>query len=247
MSDYSDRSDLSTSILALCKKRFLDILDQPVDEKKHQEMLEKMDVEMRTHLSWINFRSYTSLSERDAVSKRWNDLEIKSEELADCARQVKAWDPSFPFGLFIYGPPGNGKTHMMKALIQEHYCPRHRFKLLGISDVMAKMRDFESREYFHGELMEPYGLILDDLGTENASEYEQNQLFRILEHRKEDGKHVFMTSNLGFRELEAKYTPRILSRLGELMAFVENKAPSHRKVIHVEHKKALEAKVEMRF
>lgn len=132
----------------------------------------------------------------------------------------------------------------MKALILDNHSEQHKFKFTSVPDVMDLMKDFDNREYYHQELCKPFGLVLDDLGVEKASEYEQNQLFRILEHRKDLGKHVFMTSNLGFKQLQDKYSQRIVSRLGELMVFVENKAPSYRRTIYQENMKNFNSRIE---
>lgn len=223
----------------LSVSKFLEKIQQPLDPEAAARIERENEVMMQEELMMMEFRWYTSLSKRDAETKTWKNLEITEPELKEAADSIRSWSPELGIGLFIYGEPGNGKTHMMKALIQDHYSRETNFLFRTCSDVLNSFKDFENREYYHAELLKPWGLVLDDFGTEKATDYEQEQLFRLIEHRKELGKFIFMTSNLNFKDLQEKYNKRIVSRLGEHMSFVENKAKSYRRKIFQRNQEAL--------
>ena len=61
-------------------------------------------------------------------------------------------------------------------------------------------------------------LVLDDLGSEKQSEWADQELFRLIDHRANDGKPVIITSNVPMEAL--KCDGRISSRLGDMCVSV---------------------------
>ncbi len=59
-------------------------------------------------------------------------------------------------------------------------------------------------------------LVIDDLGTEFLSSFTQSLFYNIVNTRLLEGLPTIINTNLSFRELEERYTPRITSRfIGE--------------------------------
>lgn len=179
----------------------------------------------------------TSLSKHDVETKTWDKLDISDPKVKEFAKVVRAWSPDDPMGLFIYGIPGNAKTHMIKCLIVHHSAPNYRFYFTTVSDFMTKCKDYV-RMYYHAKdyidmlVRDYHAIVLDDLGTEKASDFEQGELFDLLESIKRNNKRVFMTSNLTLEQLKEKYQDRIVSRFGEFMCAINNPCDSYRKKIH---------------
>ncbi len=61
-------------------------------------------------------------------------------------------------------------------------------------------------------------LVLDDLGSEKQSEWADQELFRLIDHRANDGKPVIITSNVPMEALKMRC--RISSRLGDMCVSV---------------------------
>ena len=56
-------------------------------------------------------------------------------------------------------------------------------------------------------------LILDDLGTEFSTEYSISALFDIINRRLTTGKPIIINANLTLKDMEKRYSDRIVSRL----------------------------------
>lgn len=66
-------------------------------------------------------------------------------------------------------------------------------------------------------------LFVDDLGTESDTEWSRAAVESLIDARYRDRaeKHTWFTTNLGPRELMARYSERTISRLVELCEFYE--------------------------
>ena len=64
-------------------------------------------------------------------------------------------------------------------------------------------------------------LVLDDLGAESKTEQSLQMLLDILDKRLVDGKRTIITTNLGPRELQERYSGRVWRRLLDNAQFIE--------------------------
>jgi len=55
-------------------------------------------------------------------------------------------------------------------------------------------------------------LVIDDLGTEFGTTFTQSAFYNIVNTRILSGLPTIINTNLSFKELEERYTPRITSR-----------------------------------
>ena len=121
--------------------------------------------------------------------------------------------------LLLIGPTGTGKTHMStaiaKALIEK-----------GVEVLYDSAQNivsaFEKDKFRSGYgAYEPEGakylecelLILDDLGTEFASQFTVSCLYNLLNTRMNKGLPTVISTNLSPSELSEKYEDRIYSRI----------------------------------
>lgn len=127
--------------------------------------------------------------------------------------------------LFFFGETGTGKTFMAKSIGLELI--RKGYTVLYLSSTMLfsiihQYRISSDKEGFSGEqayknLTTANLLILDDLGTEPASDSKFAELLTLLEMRKAQGKaHIAKTiisSNFNLKRLAQEYNERIASRI----------------------------------
>jgi len=134
-----------------------------------------------------------------------------------------------PIKTFMYGTPGEGKTHLAMAMlnkINEEAAPPQGCLFVNINTLFTYIkRSFDDPTWFWSEynaikkLTEADVLVLDDLGSESsmkmsateASDYKQGILKQILDKQK----RVIVTTNLTFDQLQRVYNPKLVSRLLE--------------------------------
>lgn len=110
-------------------------------------------------------------------------------------RPAEAYNP-----LFIYGPSGLGKTHLMNAIINERYRRNKNEKIIYIKgdDFTNEMINCLSRQAM-GEFREKYRkcdfLLIDDIQFIAGKISTQEEFFHTFEALYENGKQIVMTSD----------------------------------------------------
>jgi len=129
-------------------------------------------------------------------------------------------------GLFIYGPVGTGKTMYACALAIETAKQSFLSKKGIPSLLFIRSSEFlESiRKSYNQENTEPIMqmavdaniLILDDLGTEKATEWTLDMLNSLINTRYERIRCTIITSNFDLNEIADKVDDRTASRIYEM-------------------------------
>ena len=135
--------------------------------------------------------------------------------------------------LIITGPYGCGKTGLVAATLHavagRYADPYYPAGIYPISQGVSKpVRFYAATDLFDG-LRAGYEdgsftrqmataknaklLVLDDLGAEKPTEWVQERLFVIVNHRYERELPTFVTTNCGLKELAERIGPRTLERL----------------------------------
>lgn len=152
-------------------------------------------------------------------------------------------------GLYLCGPVGTGKTHTAWSAVaawcaaasvrpyrgyqQDDYLgsrwhsPNVVFaRLVDLlddfrpgDDSVRRVRDCQRCEL----------LVIDDLGAEKASEWTQERLYSVIDHRYAECLPVLVTGNLPPRVIADQSGDRVASRLAEMCAVVPFDGPDRRK------------------
>ncbi|WP_339060109.1 primosomal protein DnaI [Tepidibacillus marianensis] len=148
-------------------------------------------------------------------------------------------------GIYLYGPLGVGKSHLMAATAKEIADNGISTLMVYVPDFFREMKQSIQDQSLHEKmelLKEVQVLILDDIGAETISQWERDEILgAILQARMVKGLPTLYTSNLdydgleehlaysnkgGIEELKAK---RILERIRHYTVPIFLDGPNRRK------------------
>src|SRR5215207_8883899 len=190
-----------------------------------------------------------TLRERSGLSKR-----LKGYTLANFDHQVsKSTEKAFAKvmdyimnwkenqeagrGLYFCGGVGTGKTHLavavMNELIQTKRVPSLFVTVPELLDNLRGAYNDPGRNL--DEWMDAVKnadlLLLDDLGSERPTEWVQERLFVIINHRYRESLPTVFTSNIGPENLPAQLGERTASRIIAMCEGVELAGDDYRETV----------------
>jgi len=160
----------------------------------------------------------------DVIPRRYATATVTHPKVVSWAATVaRNWLHPTPIktgpSLILSGPPGRGKTH-------EVYAARKWFYDIGVpvswtittaADLNGALRRFDgvdARDYAKAAL-----LAIDDLGAGNHTQFNDDTLYRIVNHRYENELPTLITTNLPGKEIQPVFGERIAARLREMCDF----------------------------
>lgn len=158
-----------------------------------------------------------------------------NESLEHAVTHARGLVEAFPVvdrGLFLLGPPGVGKTHLAVAALREvirargarglFYDTRELLRVIRQTyDPVARTSE---RDVLR-PVMEAELLVLDDLGAEKTSEWVDETLNLIVNHRYSERRTTIFTSNYDIGDLgdpdslQVRVGLRMYSRMHEMCEF----------------------------
>lgn len=143
--------------------------------------------------------SMASLSDIDVTDKNRSDVIKWLINFCD------KYDKNGNFkGLYLHGTFGCGKTYLISAVLNELSKKRVSTEIVYLAELL---RDLKSDFDTFGDRIEYLEnvdvLLIDDIGAEKVTEWSRDEILgTILQHRMNNYKTTFFTSNLNIEELE---------------------------------------------
>ena len=125
-------------------------------------------------------------------------------------------------GFVLRGIPGDGKSHLAKAVGWELIRARVDFKYIDWPVFLQGMRDcigddeLDEKEDFMDPALKAGVIIADDFGAHKASEWAEERCFMLLSRWINNRIPVLMTMNIGAGKMEEAFGSRNDSRIHEL-------------------------------
>jgi len=140
------------------------------------------------------------------------------EVYEQCKRFAENFGGEYAGNLIFMGAPGLGKTHLSSAVGHELI---KKGSDVFYDSAQSILYSFEkerfSRTAFDPEITARYFtcdlLIIDDLGAEFTGNMSVSSLFNLINTRLLDKKSMIISTNLTGAEMQARYEPRIISRI----------------------------------
>lgn len=120
-------------------------------------------------------------------------------------------------GFLLTGKVGTGKTHLLRAVVEEMRRQRKRVLYTSVPFLLERLRDQRHDAPTMSDVLHAHVhadvVVWDDLGAERPTEWTLDRLYLLLDARYEAEKPLIATTNLLLAELEANLGARITSRL----------------------------------
>lgn len=145
---------------------------------------------------------------------------VPREQMEQIFNYCKSWAKDFSKyapSVLMYGSTGLGKTHLSLAMAKSAIDKGYAVVYGSTQNLLSKLeREKFSRSYDNESekmLLECDLLILDDLGAEFSTSFTTSALYNVINTRMSVGLPVIINTNLTIKDIEVKYTQRILSRI----------------------------------
>lgn len=211
-------------------------------EEYEKEQERQQNIERQMNVKKLIANSLMDSKFRESTFENWDtskgntqmyDLGIK---YAEKFHKVK----NEGLGLLIYGKPGNGKTYLVSAIANKLIEKQVPVICVSIENLLSRIRDTYSKWGKEAEgdvirgLQNADLLIIDDLGTEQASDWAVTRIYNIIDGRYRQGLPLIITSNLDIKigqkhgALAERYGDRTEDRILEMCTPILNRGTSIR-------------------
>lgn len=140
-----------------------------------------------------------------------------------CLRFIERFSNRHTHNLYFYGNTGTGKTYMAKsiglALLKQGYTVLY-LSAPSLFEIIrnARFNQDSGEDATYKNLMNAQLLIIDDLGTEPASDSRYAEFLTLLDGRKLKSQYqpatkTIISSNMDMKRLYQEYNERIASRI----------------------------------
>ena len=192
-----------------------------VTKQVHRRLYSLSNLDELRHLTFDNFEPRGRIGQGKYQA---DSIELAYNQAQQFAQNMNGW-------LFLQGQYGCGKTHLAAAIANFAVGLGVPTIFITVPDLLDNLRfswndaevNYETR---FEEIRTTPLLIMDDFGTQNATQWAQEKLFQILNYRYINQLSLVITTNNSLNEIEERIRSRL--RDPELVTRVQIHAPDYR-------------------
>ena len=190
-------------------------------ERVHQRLFRLSNLDAFQRMTFENFATQGRLGLGD---KEVESLKFAINQASSYSLELKGW-------LLFIGGYGVGKTHLAAAIANFAVGVGVPTLFLTVPDLLDWLRfAYDSTESTFEERFDEIRnialLVLDDLGTQNATAWAQEKLYQIINHRYVNRLPTVITTNQQLSEIDGRIRSRLEDR--DLVSKVNIAAPDYR-------------------
>ncbi|HMN15329.1 MAG TPA: ATP-binding protein, partial [Bellilinea sp.] len=171
----------------------------------------------------MTFDSFKTKGRLGLGEQQVQSLQFALTQARHFAKNPQGW-------LLLMGGYGTGKTHLAAAVANKVVDDGTQVLVLTVPDLLDWLRfSFNSDESLGDRLDEIRNmplLVLDDLGTQNATAWAEEKLFQIINYRYVNQLPTVFTTNQSFNEIDGRISSRLKDP--ELVVLLNINAPDYR-------------------
>jgi DNA replication protein DnaC len=166
-------------------------------------------------------------------SCRFENFEVDDKDQRRTLGAVKRWsNESDEDGLFLCGGCGTGKTHLAVAALLAMRAQGLTCQFTSVQELLVQCRDSfrnnKGLEDVLGDVCSFEALLLDDLGTENPTQFSRETIAFLIDRAYRNQRTVIVTSNYDLEALAERLDGRSVDRLIETCLPVKFSGQSYR-------------------
>lgn len=199
-------------------------------EKKENELEEKRKIEedkrmQRENLEYVQLlkrKCMMDIKFQNSTFSNWNKSESSRKVIEVCKNYFRNFNENYKenIGMFLNGGVGIGKTYAVSSLANELMDNGTGVICTSINSLLRRFKDNYSNGVSENTILKDISnaklLILDDLGTEQNTEWFSSIFYEIIDTRYRSNKPLIVTSNLSIEQIENRYHKRVNSRIFEM-------------------------------
>jgi DNA replication protein DnaC len=214
------RADLPVGHPEFGKAQLCTCRKNEINQQVHERLFELSNLDALQHLNFENFEP-----------RGFGLWPAQADSLEQAFNHAQQFSTTLDGWLLIQGDYGCGKTHLAAAIANFAVSMGVPTLFITVPDLLDSLRmAYGSQETTYEDRFEQIRnaklLIMDDFGTQNATQWAQEKLFQIINYRYTNRLATVTTTNIPLQEID----PRIRSRLidPELVTRVKITAPDYR-------------------